>query len=83
MNHINDGHASIDDVLVKVKRSLHRAFSQVDDVMTPCSIHAWLITSQISKFRHMMTLVHFDEAIIDLMQLSLVISHCNITFSVF
>jgi len=31
----------------------------------------------------MMTLVHFDEAILHLMQLSLVISHCNITFSVF
>jgi len=31
----------------------------------------------------MMTLVHFDEAMIHLMQLSLVISRCNITFSVF
>jgi len=30
-----------------------------------------------------MTLVHFDEVVIHLMQLSLVISHCNITFSVF
>jgi len=30
-----------------------------------------------------MTLVHFDEAIILLMQFSLVISCCNITFSVF
>jgi len=31
----------------------------------------------------MMTLVHFDEAMIHLMQFSLVIYHCNITFSVF
>jgi len=30
-----------------------------------------------------MTLVHFDEAMIHLMQFSLVISRCNITFSVF
>jgi len=30
-----------------------------------------------------MTLVHFDEAMLHLMQLVLVISHCNITFSVF
>jgi len=31
----------------------------------------------------MMTLVHFDEAMIHLMQFSSVISRCNITFSVF
>ena len=31
----------------------------------------------------MMILVHFDEAMIHLMQFSLVISRCNITFSVF
>jgi len=31
----------------------------------------------------MMTLVHFDEAMIHLMQFSLVISCCNITFLVF
>ena len=30
---ISDGHASIDDVPVKVKTSLHQAFSQVVDVM--------------------------------------------------
>jgi len=35
------------------------------------------------NFRQMMTLVHFDEAMLHLMQLSLIISHCNITFSVF
>ena len=32
---------------------------------------------------HMMTLVHFDEAIIHLLLFSLVIFRCNITFSVF
>jgi len=31
----------------------------------------------------MMTLVHFDEAVIHLMQFSLVIARCSITFSVF
>jgi len=42
------------------------------------------ITPQISKFKaHMMTLVHSDEAMIHLMQFSLVISHCKITSSVF
>jgi len=30
-----------------------------------------------------MILVHFDEAMIHLVQFSLVIFHCNITFSVF
>jgi len=30
-----------------------------------------------------MTLIHFDEAMIHLMQFSSVISRCNITFSVF
>jgi len=31
----------------------------------------------------MMILVHYDEAMIHLMQFSLVISHCNITFLLF
>jgi len=31
----------------------------------------------------MMTLVHFVEGMMHMMQFSLVISHCNITFSVF
>jgi len=31
----------------------------------------------------MMTLVHSDEAVIHLMQVSLVISHCRVTFLVF
>jgi len=32
---------------------------------------------------HMMTLVHFDEAVIHLMQFSLLISRCNITLLMF
>jgi len=39
---ISDGHASINDVLVKVKTSLHQAFSQVIDVMNLCFMHALL-----------------------------------------
>jgi len=39
---ISDGHANIDDVLVKVKTSLHQAFSQVVDVMSLCFIHTLL-----------------------------------------
>ena len=39
---ISDGHAIIDDVPVKVKTSLHQAFSQVDDVMKLCFTHALL-----------------------------------------
>jgi len=65
---ISDGHASTDDVTVKVETSLHQAFSQVVDVMNLFFIHV----------RHMMTLVHFD-----LVQFSLAISPCNVTFSVF
>jgi len=38
---ISGGHASI-DILVKVKRSLHRAFSQVVDVVNLCFMHALL-----------------------------------------
>ena len=39
-------------------------------------------TPQISKLRHVMTLVHSDEAMMHLMQFSLVRSRCNVTFSV-
>jgi len=39
---ISDGHASMDDVLVKVKTSLHQAFSQVINVMNLCFMHALL-----------------------------------------
>jgi len=51
----------------------HESVSYIHCCMTPT----------ISNLRHMMTLVNFDEAMIYLMQFSLVISHCNITFSVF
>ena len=33
---VSDGHASIDDVLVKVETSLHQVFSQVVDVVNLC-----------------------------------------------
>jgi len=43
---ISDGHAmvnrSVDNVLFKVKPSLHQAFSQVIDVMNLCFGHASL-----------------------------------------
>jgi len=39
---ISDGHASMDDVPVKVKTSLRQAFSQVVDVMNLCFKHALL-----------------------------------------
>jgi len=39
---ISNGHASIDDVPVKVKTSLHQAFSQVVDVMNLFFMHALL-----------------------------------------
>ena len=39
---ISVDHAIINDVLVKVKTSLHQAFSQVVDVMNFCFIHALL-----------------------------------------
>jgi len=42
---ISDGHASIDDVPVKVKRSLHQVFSQVVDVMNLCFMHALLYST--------------------------------------
>jgi len=38
----SDGHASIDDVPVKVKTSLHQAFLQVVDVMNLCFMHVLL-----------------------------------------
>jgi len=41
------------------------------------------LTPLISKVGHMMTVANFGKAVIHLMQFSLVISHCNITFSVF
>jgi len=39
---ISDGPASIDDVLVKVKTSLHQVFLQVINVMNLCFMHTLL-----------------------------------------
>jgi len=47
---ISDGHASIDDVPVKVKTSLHQAFLQVVDVMNLYFMHALLYNTQINKW---------------------------------
>jgi len=56
---------SVDDVLVKVKPRLHQEFLQVVDVTNLCIIHALLYkTPNTLNLRHMMTLVHFDEAMI-------------------
>jgi len=79
---MSDGHASIDDVPIKVKTSLHEAFLHVIDVMNLCFMHALLYNTHVN-FRHIMTLVHFDEAVIQLMQFSFVIFHCSVTFLVF
>ena len=68
---ISGGHASIDDVPVKVKTSLHRVFLQVVDVMNLCFMYALLYNT------------HFDKAMIHLMQVSLLISRCNATYLVF
>jgi len=49
---ISDGHASIDDVPVKVKTtSLHQAFLQVIDVTNLCFMHTLLYNIYISKFQ--------------------------------
>jgi len=71
---------SIDDVLFKVKPSLPGSFSQIIDVMRLCFVHTWLHSTP--NKRHV-TLVHFSETMIHLMQFSSVISRCNNTFSVF
>ena len=42
---------SVNDVLVKVKPSLHQAFSKVVDVVNLCFIHALLYNTLISKFK--------------------------------
>jgi len=39
---ISGGHASIDDVPVKLKTSLHQAFLQVVDVVNLCFMYALL-----------------------------------------
>jgi len=48
---ISGGQASIDDVPVKVKTSLHRPFLQVVDVMNLCFMHALLYNTHINKFQ--------------------------------
>jgi len=48
---ISDGHASIDDVPVKVKTSWYQAFMQLVDVMNRCFMHALLYNIHISKFK--------------------------------
>jgi len=49
---ISDGHASIDDVSVKVKTSLHQASLQVVDVTNLCFMEAYalLYNTHMSKF---------------------------------
>jgi len=61
---ISDGHASIDDIPVKVKTSLqqHLCRSSMSWVFVSCTL--WCITPIQGNFRHMMTLVQFDEAMI-------------------
>jgi len=80
---ISDGHASIDDIPVKVKTSLQQHW-QVVDVMSLCFMHALVYNTDTRKFQ-----AHDDSGPIwwsydiQLMQFSLVISHCNIIFPVF
>jgi len=72
---------SLDDVLSKINPILHQTFLQVTDVTNLCFIHALL--HDTPNFYHSIQ-VHFDEAYtIHLMQFTLVISHCNITFPLF
>jgi len=47
----SDGYASIDDVPVKVKPSLHQVLSQVVDVMNLYFMHDLLYNTYISKFQ--------------------------------
>jgi len=74
---------SIHNVLVRVKPSLHQAFSHVVDVIMFVSCTHCCITSQVSEFKAHDNVVHFDEAVMHLMQFSFVICHCNITFMMF
>jgi len=52
---------------------VHHAFLQIIDVMNLCFIHALLYNMHISKFKAHEDPGHFDDAMIHLMQLSLVI----------
>jgi len=53
---ISDGHASMDDVPVKVKTSLHQAFLQVVDVMNLCFSYTLLFQFFIHSFIHLLHL---------------------------
>ena len=74
---------SVSDVLVKVKPSLHQAFSQVVDVMNLCFIHALLYNTLLSKFKAYDDSGPLWWSYDTYDAISLVISCCNITFSVF
>jgi len=74
---------SVDDVLVKVKPCLHQAFSQTSMSWIFVSYTQCCITPQISKFK-----AHDDPGPLwwsyDTSDaFSLVMPHCNITFSLF
>jgi len=64
---------SVDNVLVKVKPSLHQAFLQVVVSWIFLSCTLCCITPKQVNLRHVMTLIHCDEAMIHLMQFSLVV----------
>jgi len=71
---------SLDDVLSTIIPSLHQAFLQVTDVTNLCFIHALLHnTPNFIIYRSIL----MKDNTIYFMQFSLVISHCNITFSLF
>jgi len=48
---ISGSHASIDDVPVKLKASLHQVFLQVVDVMNLCFMQVLLYNTHIGKFQ--------------------------------
>ena len=74
---------SVNNVPFRVKPSLHQAFLQVVDVIVS-HMHCCIQHPSKVSLKYMITLVHFDEAMIHLMQFSLIISRCNnITFSLF
>ena len=67
----------------QVKTSLLKRFrrSSISWIFISCTLCC--ITPIEVNFRRMMTLDHFNESMIHLMPFSLVISCCNVTFSVF
>jgi len=79
-NYHPDPDGSLDNGVFKVNPSLREVFLQVIDVTNLCSVHALLHNTP--NFYNLQ--IHFDEAYtIPLMQFSLVISRCNITFLLF